>query len=64
MKISRDLLITLFLCLLLMQNLQGELEKQESSLRKFGAVTHQLLKECHPSVSDSLNHTLKDVNAR
>lgn len=46
------------------QNLQEELEKQESSLRKFGAITHQLLKECHPSVSDSLNNTLKDVNAR
>lgn len=46
------------------QNLQKELEKQESSLRKFGAITHQLLKECHPSVSDSLNNTLKDVNAR
>uniref|UniRef100_UPI003AAF302D nesprin-1-like n=1 Tax=Centroberyx gerrardi TaxID=166262 RepID=UPI003AAF302D len=47
-----------------LQNLQEELEKQESSLRKFGAVTHQLLKECHPSVSDSLNNALKDVNAR
>ncbi|XP_045574102.1 nesprin-1 isoform X3 [Salmo salar] len=47
-----------------LQNLQKELEKQESSLRKFGSVTHQLLKECHPSVSDCLNNTLKDVNAR
>uniref|UniRef100_A0A4W5RRV1 Spectrin repeat containing, nuclear envelope 1b n=1 Tax=Hucho hucho TaxID=62062 RepID=A0A4W5RRV1_9TELE len=46
------------------QSLQEELEKQEGSLRKFGSVTHQLLKECHPSVSDSLNNTLKDVNAR
>lgn len=46
------------------QNLQEQLEKQESSLRKFGAVTHQLLEECHPSVSDSLNNTLKDINAR
>ena len=27
-------------------------------------MTHQLLKECHPSVSDSLNNSLKDVNAR
>lgn len=46
------------------KDLQEELEKQESSLRKFGAVTHQLLRECHPSVSDSLNNALKDVNAR
>nr|XP_057913481.1 nesprin-1 isoform X6 [Doryrhamphus excisus] len=44
--------------------LQEELEKQESSLRRFAAVTHQLLKECHPSVSESLNHALKDTNAR
>ncbi|XP_045579617.1 nesprin-1 isoform X1 [Salmo salar] len=47
-----------------LQSLQEELEKQEGSLRKFGSVTHQLLNECHPSVSDSLNKTLKDVNAR
>ncbi|MEQ2163475.1 Nesprin-1 [Goodea atripinnis] len=47
-----------------LQDLQEELEKQESSLRKFGAVTHQLLRECHPSVSDSLNNALKDLNAR
>ncbi|XP_039537650.1 nesprin-1-like isoform X2 [Pimephales promelas] len=47
-----------------LQNLQEELEKQESSLRKFGSVTHQLLEECHPSVSDTLNNTLKDINAR
>ncbi|MGH0176243.1 UNVERIFIED_CONTAM: hypothetical protein FKN15_004424 [Acipenser sinensis] len=47
-----------------LQNLQDELEKQESRLRKFGAVTHQLLLECHPSVSDTLNNTLKDVNLR
>uniref|UniRef100_A0A8C7ULC6 Spectrin repeat containing, nuclear envelope 1b n=1 Tax=Oncorhynchus mykiss TaxID=8022 RepID=A0A8C7ULC6_ONCMY len=47
-----------------LQSLQEELEKQEGSLRKFGSVTHQLLNECHPSVSDSLNNTLKDVNAR
>lgn len=46
------------------KDLQEALEKQESSLRKFGAVTHQLLRECHPSVSDSLNNALKDVNAR
>ncbi|XP_059374492.1 nesprin-1-like isoform X2 [Carassius carassius] len=47
-----------------LQNLQEDLEKQESSLRKFGSVTHQLLEECHPSVSDTLNNTLKDINAR
>ncbi|XP_061097143.1 nesprin-1-like isoform X2 [Conger conger] len=47
-----------------LQNLQEELEKQESSLRRFGSVTHQLLKECHPSVADTLNTTLKDVNMR
>ncbi|XP_037550764.1 nesprin-1 [Nematolebias whitei] len=47
-----------------LQDLQEGLEKQESSLRKFGAVTQQLLRECHPSVSDSLNSALKDVNAR
>lgn len=47
-----------------MKDLQEELEKQESSLRRFGAVTHQLLRECHPSVSDSLNNALKDINAR
>ncbi|KTF86539.1 hypothetical protein cypCar_00031778, partial [Cyprinus carpio] len=47
-----------------LQNLQEELEKQESSPRKFGSVTHQLLEECHPSVSDTLNNTLKDINAR
>ncbi|KAJ0062831.1 hypothetical protein NL108_008118 [Boleophthalmus pectinirostris] len=47
-----------------LQDLQEDLDKQESSLRKFGAVTHQLLKECHPSVSDTLNNALKDVNAR
>ncbi|KAG7263983.1 hypothetical protein CRUP_026784 [Coryphaenoides rupestris] len=46
-----------------LQNLQEELEKQESSVRRFGAVTHQLLRECHPSVSASLNHTLRDANA-
>lgn len=51
------------LCCLL-KDLQEELEKQESSLRRFGAVTHQLLRECHPSVSDSLNNALKDINAR
>ena len=46
------------------QELQEDLEKQESSVRRFGAVTHQLLKESHPSLSDSLNNSLQDVNAR
>lgn len=53
-----------FYSCLSVKDLQEELEKQESSLRRFGAVTHQLLRDCHPSVSDSLNNTLKDVNAR
>ncbi|XP_076833611.1 nesprin-1-like isoform X2 [Brachyhypopomus gauderio] len=47
-----------------LQTLREELEKQENSLRRFGAITHQLLEECHPSVSDSLNNALKDVNGR
>ncbi|XP_010772255.1 nesprin-1-like, partial [Notothenia coriiceps] len=47
-----------------LQELQEDLEKQESSVRRFGAVTHQLLKESHPSLSDSLNNSLQDVNAR
>ncbi|XP_029114386.1 nesprin-1 isoform X5 [Scleropages formosus] len=47
-----------------LQNLQEELEKQENSLRKFGSMTHQLLKECHPSVANTLNNALKDVNTR
>lgn len=46
------------------KDLQKDLEKQESSVRRFGAVTHQLLRECHPAVSDSLNNSLKDVNSR
>ena len=33
-------------------------------MRRFGAATHQLLRECHPSVSESLNLALKDVNSR
>ncbi|TRY83468.1 hypothetical protein DNTS_016212, partial [Danionella cerebrum] len=47
-----------------LQRLLEELEKQESSLRRFGSVTHQLLEECHPSVSDTLNNTLKDISVR
>ncbi|KTG06491.1 hypothetical protein cypCar_00011069 [Cyprinus carpio] len=46
------------------QSLQDELEKQESSLRKLGSITQQLLTDCHPSVSDSLNSALADVNLR
>lgn len=46
------------------QNLQEEMDKQESSLRKFGSVTHQLLTECHPSVAETLNRALRDVNVR
>ena len=40
------------------------MDKQESSLGKFGSVTHQLLTECHPSVADTLNRALRDVNIR
>ncbi|XP_077587654.1 nesprin-1-like [Stigmatopora nigra] len=47
-----------------LQTLREELEKQESSLRKLAAVTQQLSKECHPSVSDSLRRALDDANAR
>lgn len=46
------------------KNLQEEMDKQESSLRKFGSVTHQLLTECHPSITESLNRALRDVNIR
>ncbi|CAL9692474.1 unnamed protein product [Knipowitschia caucasica] len=47
-----------------LENLQEELEKQESSLRKFGTVTQQLLTECHRSVAETLNQALVDVNIR
>lgn len=47
-----------------LENLQEEMDKQESSLRKFGSVTHQLLTECHPSITESLNRALRDVNIR
>ncbi|XP_047184446.1 nesprin-1 isoform X2 [Scophthalmus maximus] len=47
-----------------LENLQEEMDKQESSLRKFDSVTHQLLTECHPSVADTLNRALRDVNIR
>ncbi|XP_071335456.1 nesprin-1 isoform X2 [Trachinotus anak] len=47
-----------------LENLQEEMDKQESSLRKFGSVTHQLLTESHPSVAETLNRALRDVNIR
>ncbi|NXF38127.1 SYNE1 protein, partial [Nyctibius bracteatus] len=47
-----------------LQTLQDELEKQENSLQKFGSVTNQLLKECHPPVTETLTNTLKEVNMR
>ncbi|XP_026197444.1 nesprin-1 isoform X3 [Anabas testudineus] len=47
-----------------LENLQEEMDKQESSLRKFGSITHQLLTECHPSVAETLNRALQDVNIR
>lgn len=54
--------ITMGICV--SQSLQDELEKQESSLQKLGSITQQLLRDCHPSVSDSLNTALGDVNHR
>ncbi|XP_045150652.1 nesprin-1 [Echinops telfairi] len=47
-----------------LQSLQDDLEKQETSLQKFGSVTNQLLKECHPPVTETLSNTLKEVNMR
>ncbi|XP_052391485.1 nesprin-1 isoform X1 [Carassius gibelio] len=47
-----------------LESLQDELEKQETSLRKLGSITQQLLRDSHPSVSDSLNTALGDVNLR
>ncbi|KAF3849909.1 hypothetical protein F7725_019628 [Dissostichus mawsoni] len=47
-----------------LENMQEEMDKQESSLRKFGSVTHQLLTQCHPSVAETLNTGLRDVNIR
>lgn len=57
-----QLMFCIFLSVL--KNLQEEMDKQESSLRKFGSVTHQLLTECHPSVAETLNRALRDVNIR
>ena len=51
-------------CVCVTQSLQEEMDKQESNLRKFGSVTHQLLTECHPSVAETLNRALRDVNIR
>nr|KAF6462350.1 hypothetical protein HJG59_011373 [Molossus molossus] len=47
-----------------LQNLQDDLEKQENSLQKFGSVTNQLLKECHPPVTETLTNTLKEITMR
>ncbi|XP_077443053.1 nesprin-1 isoform X2 [Stigmatopora argus] len=47
-----------------LENLQEEMDKQESSLLKFASVTQQLLTECHPCVADTLNRALRDVNMR
>ncbi|XP_061667964.1 nesprin-1 isoform X8 [Syngnathoides biaculeatus] len=47
-----------------LENLQEEMEKQETSLLKFGSVTQQLLTECHPCVAETLNRALRDVNVR
>ncbi|XP_061756512.1 nesprin-1-like isoform X2 [Nerophis ophidion] len=47
-----------------LENLQEEMDKQESSLCKFGSVTQQLLTECHPCVAETLNRALRDVNMR
>ncbi|XP_037304616.2 nesprin-1 isoform X8 [Pungitius pungitius] len=47
-----------------LENLQYEMDKQESSLKKFVSVTHQLLTECHPSVAETLNTALQEVNIR
>ncbi|KAM8787975.1 nesprin-1-like isoform 3-T3 [Rhynchonycteris naso] len=47
-----------------LQKLQDDLEKQEKCLQKFGSVTNQLLKECHPPVTETLTNTLKEVTMR
>lgn len=53
-----------FVGCLFLKNMQEEMDKQESSLRKFGSVTHQLLTQCHPSVAETLNTALRDFNVR
>lgn len=40
------------------------MDKQESSLRKFGSVTHRLLTERHPSVAETLNRAFRDINVK
>ncbi|MCJ8743979.1 hypothetical protein PDJAM_G00100910, partial [Pangasius djambal] len=47
-----------------LESLQEELEKQESSVKKFGSLTEQLLRDCHCTVADSLNSTLTEINHR
>ncbi|XP_038626046.1 nesprin-1 isoform X2 [Tachyglossus aculeatus] len=47
-----------------LQGLQDELENQENRLQKFGSVTNQLLKDCHPPVTETLTNILKEVNMR
>ncbi|XP_019750512.1 nesprin-1 isoform X11 [Hippocampus comes] len=47
-----------------LENLQEEMDKQESSLLKFGSVTQQLLTECHPCVAETLTRAQRDVNMR
>ncbi|XP_076155328.1 nesprin-1 isoform X4 [Alosa pseudoharengus] len=47
-----------------LQSLQEQLKTQESSLQRFASITQQLLKECHPSVCDSLTQNLNDTNAK
>ncbi|ELK26490.1 Nesprin-1 [Myotis davidii] len=47
-----------------LQNLQDDLEKQEKSLQKFDSVTNQLIRQCHPPVTETLTSTLKEVTMR
>ncbi|XP_076782867.1 nesprin-1 isoform X4 [Arvicanthis niloticus] len=47
-----------------LQNLHDDLEKQEGGLQKFGSITNQLLKECHPPVAETLSSTLQEVNMK
>ncbi|XP_055471872.1 nesprin-1 isoform X4 [Psammomys obesus] len=47
-----------------LQNLHDGLEKQEEGLQKFGSITSQLLKECHPPVTETLSRTLQEANMR
>ncbi|XP_052606910.1 nesprin-1 isoform X17 [Peromyscus californicus insignis] len=47
-----------------LQNLHESLEKQEEGLSKFSSITSQLLKECHPPVTETLSSTLQEVNMR